>query len=72
MDLSLPEAVIRFKQGFGRLIRHSDDRGAVVVLDARILKKRYGSLFIDSLPGTKTSFKPLDGVLADLRDFLGR
>ncbi len=72
MDLSLPEAVIRFKQGFGRLIRHSDDRGAVVVLDARILKKRYGGLFIDSLPGTKTSFKPLDGVLADLRDFLGR
>ena len=72
MDLSLPEAVIRFKQGFGRLIRHSDDRGAVVVLDARVLAKRYGSMFISSLPETRTSFKPLDGLVDDVREFLGR
>lgn len=72
MDLSLPEAVIRFKQGFGRLIRHSDDRGAVVVLDARILKKRYGALFIDSLPQTRRSFKPLRAIRADIGEFLGR
>jgi ATP-dependent DNA helicase DinG len=72
MDLSLPEAVIRFKQGFGRLIRHSDDRGAVVVLDARVLAKRYGSMFVSSLPQTRTSFKPLDGLVDDVREFLGR
>jgi ATP-dependent DNA helicase DinG len=72
MDLSLPEAVIRFKQGFGRLIRHSDDRGAVVVLDARVLAKRYGSVFVSSLPETRTSFKPLDGLVDDVREFLGR
>jgi ATP-dependent DNA helicase DinG len=72
MDLSLPEAVIRFKQGFGRLIRHSDDRGAVVVLDARVLAKRYGSMFIQSLPETRTSFKTIDGLVDDVRDFLGR
>lgn len=72
MDLSLPEAVIRFKQGFGRLIRHSDDRGAVVVLDVRLLAKRYGKVFVSSLPQTRTSFKPLDGLVDDLRAFIGR
>lgn len=72
MDLSLPEAVIRFKQGFGRLIRHSDDRGAVVVLDVRLLAKRYGSIFVASLPRTKTCFKPLRPLVSELRDFLAR
>ncbi|MEI6875940.1 MAG: helicase C-terminal domain-containing protein, partial [Spirochaetota bacterium] len=50
MEISLPEAVIRLKQGFGRLIRHSEDRGAVAILDSRVVKKRYGGLFIESLP----------------------
>ena len=50
MEISLPEAVIRLKQGFGRLIRHSEDRGAVVILDSRVATKRYGRLFIESLP----------------------
>jgi len=47
---SVPQAVIRFKQGFGRLIRRGSDRGCVVVLDARILDKRYGRQFLNSLP----------------------
>jgi len=72
MDLSLPEAVIRFKQGFGRLIRHSDDRGAVVVLDARLLKKRYGQLFIASLPPSRRSFMPLQELCSTIRSFIGR
>ena len=46
----LPEAVIRFKQGFGRLIRSTSDTGFVVVLDHRIVTKRYGRMFIDALP----------------------
>ena len=50
MDLHLPEAVIMFKQGFGRLIRSSTDRGFVVVLDHRILTKTYGRSFIEALP----------------------
>lgn len=51
--LMLPDAVIRFRQGFGRLIRSRSDRGIVVVLDPRINPKRarYGRLFLDSLPG---------------------
>lgn len=72
MNLSLPEAVIRFKQGFGRLIRHSDDRGAVVVLDARLLKKRYGQLFMDSLPPSLRSFGPLEELCRNIKSFIGR
>ncbi|KAF1084674.1 hypothetical protein SPSYN_02453 [Sporotomaculum syntrophicum] len=49
-SLSLPNAVIRFKQGFGRLIRSEQDRGAVVILDKRIIEKRYGKIFLNSLP----------------------
>ncbi|HPB66867.1 MAG TPA: helicase C-terminal domain-containing protein [Spirochaetales bacterium] len=72
MDLSLPEAVIRFKQGFGRLIRHSNDRGAVVVLDVRLLTKRYGRVFVSSLPRTRTRFGPLAEVAGEVRSFIGR
>ena len=49
-ELQVPNAVITFRQGFGRLIRARTDRGAIAVLDSRILKKPYGSYFIDSLP----------------------
>jgi len=47
---NLPEAILRFRQGFGRLIRTQSDRGVVVILDRRVLTKRYGKLFIQSLP----------------------
>lgn len=50
MEDSLPRAVIRFKQGFGRLIRSRSDRGRVVVLDPRILTARYGRYFLAALP----------------------
>jgi predicted DnaQ family exonuclease/DinG family helicase len=47
---AVPQAVLRFKQGFGRLIRSSSDRGVCAVLDRRILTKRYGATFLQSLP----------------------
>lgn len=50
MDYQLPEAVLRFKQGFGRLIRSRADRGMVVVLDGRLVSQRYGSRFLQALP----------------------
>lgn len=50
MDDALPRAVIRFKQGFGRLIRSATDHGRVVVLDPRIVTTRYGRAFLDALP----------------------
>ena len=49
-EYSLPEAVIKFRQGFGRLIRHRKDRGVVVLLDGRAIRARYGRAFLDSLP----------------------
>lgn len=49
-ELLLPEAVIRFKQGFGRLIRSKGDRGVVILLDDRVIEKYYGRSFLNSLP----------------------
>jgi len=53
MDYSVPEAVIKLKQGFGRLIRSKTDRGIVVLLDSRVTTKRYGKIFLESLPQCK-------------------
>jgi ATP-dependent DNA helicase DinG len=50
MEESLPRAIIRFKQGFGRLIRGASDRGRVAVLDDRVITARYGRLFLEALP----------------------
>jgi ATP-dependent DNA helicase DinG len=49
-EFSLPEAILKFRQGVGRLIRTKTDSGIVVVLDNRILSKRYGQSFLDALP----------------------
>lgn len=49
-ELSLPEAILRFKQGFGRLIRSSQDKGAFIILDRRIESKSYGKEFLKALP----------------------
>ena len=50
MEFSLPVAVLKFRQGIGRLIRTKSDNGIVVVLDNRVLSKRYGEIFLQSLP----------------------
>lgn len=50
-EYTVPQAVIKFKQGFGRLIRSRDDRGAVLICDSRVLTKNYGSIFLKALPG---------------------
>jgi ATP-dependent DNA helicase DinG len=53
MAYSVPEAIIKLKQGFGRLIRSRTDTGIVVILDSRVTSKRYGKLFLDALPECK-------------------
>ena len=53
MNYQLPAAIIKFKQGFGRLIRSRSDKGIVVVLDCRIVNKRYGSKFLSAIPRCK-------------------
>ena len=49
-EFSLPEAVLKFRQGVGRLIRTKTDKGIIVVLDNRILAKRYGRTFLEAMP----------------------
>ena len=50
MESSLPEAILKFRQGIGRLIRTKEDRGLVAILDNRVLLKKYGQRFLDALP----------------------
>jgi ATP-dependent DNA helicase DinG len=52
-DLTLPDALIKFRQGIGRLIRTAEDKGVITILDTRVLAKSYGRLFIASLPITE-------------------
>jgi DNA polymerase-3 subunit epsilon/ATP-dependent DNA helicase DinG len=68
---SLPEAILRFRQGFGRLIRTKSDRGAVVILDRRILTKRYGPLFLKSLPTCTQRQGPLREAPREVARWLG-
>lgn len=59
---SVPESILRFRQGFGRLIRTKNDRGVVTVLDRRVISKAYGRAFLDSLPEVTVR----RGTMADL------
>ncbi|MBU8907280.1 ATP-dependent DNA helicase DinG [Desertibacillus haloalkaliphilus] len=70
MDLALPQAIIRFKQGFGRLIRTETDRGVVIVFDKRITSTRYGKSFIRSLPPVPVSKQPIQELLTELNSWL--
>jgi ATP-dependent DNA helicase DinG len=67
VEYQIPEAVISLKQGFGRLIRSRSDRGALVLLDTRILRQRYGKVFHDSLPPYTftTSIEDVDRFFAN-------
>lgn len=70
-SLSVPQAVIRFKQGFGRLIRSGSDRGCVVILDGRILNKSYGRQFLSSLP-LKSHFRGgIEMISKKVSDWIG-
>ena len=65
-DYQVPAAVITLKQGFGRLIRSLQDRGVLALLDNRILKQRYGQVFLESLPNYQRTSE-----LMDVENFFG-
>ena len=67
MEYQLPSAIISLKQGFGRLIRKSSDKGVLAILDARIIKSRYGRFFFNSLPSITLSHE-----LKDMKPFFKR
>ncbi|SDY88313.1 ATP-dependent DNA helicase DinG [Evansella caseinilytica] len=70
MKLALPQAILRFKQGFGRLIRRSTDKGIVIVLDRRIVAAKYGKSFLHSLPAVPVIEKSLDELEIDISNWL--
>ncbi|NJL94213.1 MAG: DEAD/DEAH box helicase [Anaerolineae bacterium] len=69
-EYSVPDAILRFRQGFGRLIRRVTDRGVVVVMDSRVLTKSYGKLFLDSLPRTTLQRGPMSKLPALAKEWL--
>jgi DNA polymerase-3 subunit epsilon/ATP-dependent DNA helicase DinG len=71
-EYTVPDAVLRFRQGFGRLIRRAADRGVVVLLDSRAWRKDYGSTFLDSLPECTVRRAPLQNLGREVRGWLGR
>lgn len=68
LDYQLPQAVLRLKQGFGRLIRHRKDVGIVAILDPRIKGRHYGSKFLESLPNCRpiSSLEELPAIYKEL------
>ncbi len=71
-DYSLPAAILRFRQGFGRLIRDREDRGVVALLDSRVRSKRYGADFLRALPPCTTLTADTDTLAAHSREWLAR
>lgn len=68
-DYALPEAVIKFRQGFGRLVRTKSDRGVVIVTDPRLVTKNYGATFRKSIPASVHTVTDPDDLLQRVGDF---
>ncbi len=67
---ALPETILRFRQGFGRLIRTNRDQGVVVILDGRVVSKSYGRAFLDALPGLAASKPTLRDLASEVSSWL--
>jgi ATP-dependent DNA helicase DinG len=68
-EYSVPHAIVKFKQGFGRLIRNKWDRGCIVCLDTRLITKRYGKFFLNSLPTCEQAFADTETLYPKMVDF---
>jgi len=68
-NYSVPEAIIKFRQGAGRLIRSASDRGVLLVLDNRIVTKAYGKQFSRALESKLNEFESVDGMIEAAREF---
>ena len=71
MEYAVPQAILRFRQGFGRLIRRHQDKGAVVVLDQRLIGRAYGTSFLNSLPSCTFKTPTLAGLADEVREWIG-
>lgn len=70
-EFQVPQAALRLRQGFGRLIRTKTDRGAVVLLDRRVIEREYGATFIASLPDVRVRRVPASSVPSLVLDAAG-
>ncbi len=70
-EYTIPEAILTFRQGFGRLIRSHEDHGVVVIFDKRVISKQYGKMFIDSLPQCTVEVGPLEQLPRKAANWLG-
>ena len=68
-DYTVPNAIVKFKQGFGRLIRNKWDRGCIVCLDNRLITKGYGKIFLNSLPDCERLFAKDDELYSKMAEF---
>jgi ATP-dependent DNA helicase DinG len=68
-DFTLPEAVIKLRQGVGRLIRSTTDKGIITILDSRIVTKRYGQIFLKSLPSCPVEIVSSSGEVEEHENF---
>ena len=71
MEFTIPEAVIKFRQGFGRLIRNRQDFGAIIILDTRVVRKMYGRIFLQSLPVTARVVRDEEQFWFQLKQWFG-
>ena len=68
-EYSLPNAILKFRQGFGRLIRSQNDRGVVILLDSRLISARYGNLFLNSMPTEATVVENMEEFIYSLKNW---
>lgn len=69
-EFAVPDAILRFRQGFGRLIRTKSDRGVVTVFDSRVVHKSYGMQFLEALPECTIQYGSLDGLAVAAAEWL--
>lgn len=69
-EMFLPQAVLKFRQGCGRLIRTGEDRGLIIVCDRRIMERNYGSAFLSSLPGAQINYKTIVEIEKEVKQWL--
>jgi ATP-dependent DNA helicase DinG len=69
-QLALPEATMKLKQGFGRLLRNTVDSGIVLILDSRVVNKQYGRWMLEALPQSYHPETATEGVPAKIESFL--
>ena len=72
MEYALPQAILRLRQGFGRLIRSKTDRGVVIILDQRVISRRYGALFLQSLPPASRKTCNVDRLGSEVKRWLDK